>query len=80
MSRSFRRSPVTGMTTARSEKKDKQRAHRSLRAAERTALETVMVAGDAVFPVLREVADVNTFGKDGKQRIDPRKHPKLMRK
>ena len=80
MSRSYRHTPVTGITTARSEKKDKRQAHRSLRAATRASLETVMMAGDAIFPVMREVANVYSFEKDGKQRFDPKSQPKLMRK
>jgi hypothetical protein len=80
VSRSFRHTPVTGITTARSEKQDKRQAHRNLRAAERAAMETAMETGDAVFPVLREVANVYSFEKDGKQRFDPKAMPKLMRK
>lgn len=80
MSRSFRHTPVTGITTARSEKADKRQAHRNLRAAERAAMETAIVEGEAIFPVLREVANVYSFEKDGKQRFDAKSNPRMMRK
>jgi predicted GNAT superfamily acetyltransferase len=80
MSRSYRHTPVTGITTARSEKDDKRQAHRNLRAATRAALETVMAQGEAVFPVMREVSDVYSFAKDTKKRFDPKANPKLKRK
>lgn len=38
MSRSFRKTPITGMTTAASDKAFKQAEHRRARAAERAAL------------------------------------------
>lgn len=67
MSRSFRRSPFCGMTTAESEKKDKQLAHRRERRIVRQILDS-----DPLRPVLphrREVSNVWSFDKDGKQRL-----------
>ena len=80
MSRSFRHTPVSAIANAHSEKADKRHAHRALRAKTRTVLETVMIAGDAIFPVMREVADVASFAKDGKKRFDARAQPERMRK
>ena len=62
MSRSRKKTAVSGITTCESEKQDKRLANRKLRAAVRTAM-----ADDAeVMPELREVSSVWTFGKDGK--------------
>jgi hypothetical protein len=80
MSRSYLHKPVTGIAKARSEKQDKRLAHRSLRAAERVALEVALEEDDAIFPTLREVSDRNSFDKDGKARFDPKVLPHLMRK
>lgn len=74
MSRSFRKNPFCGWTTARSEKDDKGNAHGSLRAAERDPKRA------ALEPTLRDVSNVWCWDKDGRQRFDPIKHPKLMRK
>jgi hypothetical protein len=63
MSRSRKKVPVTGMTTQDSEKQDKRKANRKLRAAVRVAI----ADEQEVMPELREVSDVWTFGKDGKQ-------------
>jgi hypothetical protein len=61
MSRSKRHTPIWGMTSSESEKKDKRLARRKLRAAlRRVTLE------DQVLPTLREVSEVWTFDKDGK--------------
>lgn len=62
MSRSERHTPISGITTARSEKRDKQRWHRRLRAAVREAL----ARGDEVMPVERDVSDPWSMAKDGK--------------
>lgn len=75
MSRSRRKTPIVGITTAMSEKFDKGKANRKLRSRVHVALDR----GDEVLPELREVSDVWTFAKDGKQSLnDP--DPKLMRK
>ena len=72
MSRSRRRTPIVGITTADSEKDDKRQANQNLRHAVRRALRT----GAEVIPTLRDVSDVWTFAKDGKhwwQKDDRRK-------
>ena len=76
MARSRRHTPVFGITTAVTEKRDKQMAHRRLRVAERLDLDT----GGEGNPRLREVSDPWLMDKDGKQRVDPSSDPKLMRK
>lgn len=78
MARSRRKTPISGITTARSEKSDKKLWHSRMRARLRTH---IMSGGDAdLTPLVREVSNVWSFAKDGKSRFDPNKHPKLMRK
>jgi hypothetical protein len=77
MSRSRRHSPLTGITTARSEKWFKQATHRVLR--QKQALRDEPDA--AVLPVRsREAVDPWKGPTDGKLHFNPRKHPRLMRK
>jgi hypothetical protein len=64
MSRSLRHNPITGIAVADSEKYDKRKANRILRARVRVALAR---KDDPVLPVLREVSDVWAFAKDGKK-------------
>ena len=82
MSRSKRGEPITGITTADSEKTWKRKANRKLRhAVARTVHQLPSADPDAiVLPVLDEVANQYSGPKDGKQRFDPRRHPRLMRK
>lgn len=65
MSRSFQKTPITGYTTARSEKDDKRRANRRHRTAVKRILRTELEP--ETLPLLREVSNVYTFAKDGKQ-------------
>jgi hypothetical protein len=69
MSRSYRHTPVIGITTARSDKPGKVIANRTLRAACRQALINCRDFDDLVMPHLREVSNVWSFPKDGKQRM-----------
>jgi hypothetical protein len=71
MSRSRRKTPKAGITTADSEKQDKRLANRDLRRKVRQGKLDLRV---------RDVSNVWSFDKDGKQRFDPKKHPKEMRK
>lgn len=72
MSRSKRHTPIIGFTTVESEKWNKRFWSRSLRVRLRNALSR----GDEVMPI-----PVAEYGeKDGHQRFDPVKHPRLMRK
>jgi hypothetical protein len=82
VSRSKRRKPVAGITTAESEKQWKQEANRKLRRASNQIVQQMPCADpdETVLPVLHEVANQYSGPKDGKQRFDPRRHPRLMRK
>lgn len=64
MSRSYRKHPIGGITTATSEKWDKRQANRTFRRAVQQAIHH----GDENMPKLREVSDVWGMGKDGKTR------------
>lgn len=75
MSRSRRKNPVCGLTTARSEKQDKQLSNRAWRRRVRGAIAT-----GREIPDRREIHNVWTFAKDGTQRFDPVKWPEGMRK
>ena len=58
MSRSHRKTPVFGFTTATSEKQDKRHANRRLRRA---------VHQGKIYLRLRDVSNVWSLGKDGKK-------------
>jgi hypothetical protein len=75
MSRSRRHTPVTGITKSESDKRDKVLAHRRQRRRVRTA----MASGREDVATHRKAGDIWGFAKDGKQRFDPRRWPKLMR-
>lgn len=67
MSRSYRKTPISGITIGDSEKWDKQKANRKLRHKVKEAVEK-----DAeVLPERREVSNVYMFWKDGKHWFDP---------
>ena len=63
MSRSRRKTPIFGITTADSEQKDKRQANRKLR---RAVANVLLIDPEMHLPKLREVSDVWTFEKDGK--------------
>jgi hypothetical protein len=63
MSRSKRRTPIFGITTADSEKNDKRKANRKFRRIVREQVKK----GSEQFSELREVSNVWSFGKDGKR-------------
>ena len=77
MSRSRRKTPVRGITTAESEKQDKRIANRKLRRRVRSVLRR---DAEAPLPHLREVSDPWMMDKDGKAPFDPARHPNEMRK
>src|SRR5207244_2425008 len=79
MSRSRRKNPICGITTAQSEKQNKREYNRRFRRATRQALRHFDTERD-VLPHLREHSDPWAMDKDGKQRFDPKAHPDLMRK
>lgn len=80
MSRSKQHTPVTGVTTARSEKEWKRDNNRKLRSRSKQRLGNTLDPDALVLPLMREVSNVWSGPKDGRQMFDPQKHPKLMRK
>ena len=78
MSRSYRKTPVVGMTTASSEKQDKRDANRRIRRRIRSILSDDPLTDE--LPRWRELSNPWAMAKDGKQRIDPAQCPKEMRK
>lgn len=63
MARSFRRTPIAGITTAETEKRDKQKANRRYRHAVRVAI----AEGRDHIPNRRELSDPWDMAKDGKK-------------
>jgi hypothetical protein len=78
MSRSTKKNPFTGITTALSEKQDKREANRKERRINREILD--QTKDETKLKATREVSNVWSFGKDGKQRIDPKENPRALRK
>jgi hypothetical protein len=79
MSRSVRRSPFCGFTTAETERDWKAETNRKLRRASVRA----MLRQDPealVMPLKHEVKNQYSGPKDGRMRFDPERHPNLMRK
>ena len=75
MARSYRHTPIFGITNSTSEKQDKRHANRRLRRIVRQALPRNV----EVLPALREVSDIWSFDKDGR-RYDSSAGDKAMRK
>lgn len=68
MSRSQRKTPIFGMTSARSEKRDKQLWHRALRTKEHHRLTGLRDEGEAFLPLTEnQVMSPWSMAKDGKQ-------------
>ncbi|MEM8557172.1 MAG: hypothetical protein AAGG50_05045 [Bacteroidota bacterium] len=78
MSRSRKKTPISGITTAASEKHDTRLANRRWRRRVRQRLTTGHDGTD--LPLLREVSNVWTMEKDGKVYFGSAVHPKLMSK
>ena len=81
MSRSFRKTPIIGITTAESEKDDKAKAHRRDRQAVKSSLKTA-IAEDSEYAVQSREHPRSggfNFAKDGKRWVGAR-FPKEMRK
>ena len=79
MSRSYKHTTISAITTAQSEKKDKQLANRRFR---RISKHRVKIDAEPLVH-LNEVSDIWDFQKDGKRYFDPeeaKKFPKLFRK
>jgi hypothetical protein len=78
MARSRKKTPVHGITTASSEKKDKRLYNRRFRHVCKQALHVNPYL--EVLPHLQEYSNPWCMDKDGKARFDPKKHPEWMRK
>lgn len=78
MSRSRRKTPIHGMTSASSEKKDKRLYNRRFRRVSKQALQ--VSPEQEPLPHLREHSNPWSMDKDGKVRFDQKKHPEWMRK
>lgn len=79
MSRSFKHTTISGITTATSEKRDKQLANRRFR---RISKHQVKIDAEPLID-LDEISDIWDFQKDGKRYFFPdeaRLFPKLFRK
>lgn len=77
MSRSYRKTPISGITTAESEAMDKRIWHKRMRARQRDRL---MTDSESEPVHTREVSDPWGMGKDGKRWVPDAYRPKLMRK
>ena len=81
MSRSRRKHPIIGITTAESEKKDKQRYNRRYRHRTRQWLRSLIDPADhEPLPLLSEFSNPWCMDKDGKRYFDSKQSPRLMRK
>ena len=76
MSRSHRKTPIRGVTSAEPEKSDKTAAHRKIRRTVRIAVEQEA----PVVPHEKQLSNPWSMAKDGKVLFDPVVDPKLMRK
>lgn len=79
MSRSKRKTPKTGLTTAESEKKDKVFAHRKFRRASKVKIKS----NKEPLIHLNEISDIWNFAKDTKKYYDKEdleRYPKAIRK
>lgn len=77
MSRSRRKVPIFGHTTARSEADDKRLWHKRSRSRERDQLASIGPEGDPM-PVHRQaVSSTGDMSKDGKQWFDPRRQREM---
>jgi hypothetical protein len=79
VSRSKRKTPITGITTAESEKRDKRIANKNLRRVAKTIIQQ-KDSDELTLPILREVSNVWDMKKEGKQYFNEKKNPKFMRK
>lgn len=78
MSRSRKRTPIAGITTAKSEKDDKRLANRRIRSRVKVALASR--PEDDLLPTRRELSNPWTMAKDGKIWLDPDLYADELRK
>lgn len=67
MTRSLRKTPIFGMTNARSEKQDKKLWHKRMRTQERTSLASTSDLYAHIPMVERDVSNRWAMSKDGRQ-------------
>lgn len=79
MSKSRRKNPICGITTARSEKIDKRFNHRKFRRLTKQILANLEDEED-LLPIERQYSNPYRMSKDGKMRFDKEKYSELMRK
>ncbi len=77
MSRSHRKTPIFGHTTARSEADDKRMWHKRWRSHERGQLASLDLNGDYLSVHRQTVSSPWDMAKDGKHWFDPRRQQKL---
>ena len=73
--RSRRHTPITGITKAESDTRDKVLAHRR----HRRRVHTALASGVAEVITRRKAGDVWSVATDGQPRFDPRRWPQLRR-
>jgi hypothetical protein len=78
MTRSRKKTPIGGVTTARSEKHDKRLANRWVRRAVKQALATSVDVD--VLPHRRDLTNPWTMAKDGKMWFNADRFPEALRK
>jgi hypothetical protein len=78
MSRSYKKHPIAGISTAASEKKDKQRYNRRFRRATRDILSTNPAT--ETLPHLYDYSNPWCMDKDGKRWFNRLRFPQRMRK
>lgn len=79
MSRSYRKKPIMGNTTAKSEKADKRAANRKFRRKVKSQINVYIDVDTILISDLREVSNLCGFAKDGKNYI-ANPEPEWMRK
>ena len=92
MSRSYKKHPICGWAAAESEKEDKVRAHKKFRRKAKVKVNKIdpaaLIHGDfwenepeVVLPEkMREVSEVYSFAKDGKQYVTGKNKEIVLRK
>lgn len=77
MSRSRRKTPISGVTTAASEKRDKIASHKVYR---RTLKRLITPDLETPLPTERQLTNPWDMAKDGKTAFDPNRKPNWRRK
>ncbi len=75
MSNSYKKNPIIGAASIKSEKEDKQDANRKFRRIVKSQIKV----NNFDFPLIREVSNVWCFEKDGKHFLDKEKQKALKK-